>query len=66
MSIGSTTALPPEEPDNLWCDEPLTFQVNLNDLQSSLRDLEEQISGSNVAAVGARSRGVSPEHLSKV
>ena len=66
MSIGSTSALPPDEVDDLWYDEPLTFQVDLNDLKSSLIDFEEQMGKSNVAAVGTSSRGVSPEHLSKL
>ena len=66
MSIGSTSALSPDEVDDLWCDEPLTFKVDLNDIKSSLMDLEEQIGKSNVAAVRTSSIGVSPEHLSKV
>ena len=36
MSIGSSSALPPDVVDNLWCDKPLSFHVDLNDLQSSL------------------------------
>ena len=66
MPIGNTSALPPDEVDDLWCDEPLSFHVDLNDLQSSLRDLGEQLSQSNVSAVGTSSRGVSPKHLSKL
>ena len=44
----------------------MSFHVDLNDLKSLLQDLGEQLSQSNVAAVVTSSRGVSPEHLSKV
>ena len=44
MLIGSTSALPPDEVDDLWCDEPLSFQIYLNDLKSSLQDLGNQLS----------------------
>ena len=62
MSIGSTTALPPEEPDDLWGDEPWHVMVDLNDLEEGIDRLESEVS----ASVGGRAKGVSPEHLSKI
>ena len=36
MSIGSTTAQPPDEIDDLWGDEPLHVTVDSNDFEESI------------------------------
>ena len=41
MSIRSTSALPPDDTDDLRCDEPVSFEVDLNNLKSLLSDLED-------------------------
>ena len=63
VSVGSTSALPPEEEDDLWSDleEPISMMVDLNDLEGSFESLEAKLS-----AVGKAAKGVSAEHLSKV
>ena len=43
MSIGSTTAQPPDEFDDLWGDEPWHVIIDLNDLEESLDLLESEI-----------------------
>ena len=43
----------------------MSFQVDLNNLKSSLSDLEELLDQANIGAIGGRSRGISPEHYIK-
>ena len=43
MSIGSTTAQPPDEVDDLWGDEPWHVTIDLNDLEESIDILESEI-----------------------
>ena len=66
MSIGATRAIPPDETDNLWCDEAMSFEVDLNDDESLLEELEDVLNTADVAGVSSRSRGVEPEYLSKI
>ena len=61
MSVGATSALPPDDDDNLWCDEPCFITIDMNDLDGMEDDIEAQIS-----ATGGKAKGVSPEHLSKI
>ena len=61
MSIGSTTADPPDVEDNLWGDKPWHVTVDLNDLEEAINIIEGEVG----ATVG-RAKGVSPDHLSKI
>ena len=61
ISVGSTSSLPPEDKDNLWCDEPCFITLNMNDPDGMDDDIDIQI-----GAAAGRARGVSPKHLSKI
>jgi hypothetical protein len=65
MSIGSTHASQSIEPDDLFDTEPVSFQVDLNQLDSIIED----ISATNAdikAAMAGKPNGVTAKHLSKV
>ena len=66
MSIGATSALPSDDIDDLCCDEPMYFEVDLNNLKYLLGDLENILDHASVGSVGVTSRGVSSEHLFKI
>jgi hypothetical protein len=62
ISVGATSAIPPDEPDNLWIDEePISMTINLDNLDDSIASLE-----SKIGAVGKHPKGVSANHLSKI
>ena len=66
MSIGATSAIPPDETDDLWCDEPMSFEVDLNDIESLLEELADVLDTAEVGGVSSRSKGVEPKYLSKI
>ena len=60
--FGVTSALPPDIPNDLWCDdEPISLMIDLNNIEQLIEILEAE-----VGAVGSRAKGVTPQHLSKV
>ena len=61
MSIGSTTAEPPDVEDDLWGDEPWHVTVDLNDLEEAMNIIKGEVG----ATVG-KAKGVLPDHLSKI
>ena len=65
MSIGATSVFPADNINDLWCEEPMYFEFDLNNLKSLLGDLDNPLDLASFGAVGGNSRGGSPEHLSK-
>jgi hypothetical protein len=65
MSIGSTTTVPSTF-DPLFCPEPVSFQVNLNDLDSIIDEISSTSATINKATMVGRPNGVTAKHLSKV
>ena len=62
MSVGATSIVEPEEPDNLCTSkEPWHVTIDISSLDTMVNDLESEVS----AAVG-RAIGVMPERLSKI
>ena len=62
MSMGATSALPPDISDDLWCeDEPMSLMINLNNIKQSIELFEAE-----VGAIGRCAKGVTAEYLSKV
>jgi hypothetical protein len=64
MSIGSTTTAPSTF-DPLFCLEPVSFQVNLDDLDSIIDEISST-SATIKATMAGRPNGVTAKHLSKV
>jgi hypothetical protein len=64
MSIGSTTAIPPIK-DDLFRSSPVSFQVDLDDLESMMEDISAS-SADIKATMAGRPNGVTAKHLSKV
>ena len=62
ISVGATSAIPPDEPDNLWIDEePISMTIDSDNLDDSIASLEARI-----GAVVKHPKGVSADHLSKI
>jgi len=64
MSIGSTSAIPPIE-DDLFRSSPVSFQVDLDDLESMIEDISASSADIKATMVG-RPTGVTAKHLPKV
>jgi hypothetical protein len=65
MSIGSTCVGPAVKSNDLFESEPVSFQVDLNELDSIIEDISN--TNANIkAAMAGRPKGVTPQHLSKV
>jgi hypothetical protein len=64
MSIGSTTTAPSIF-DPLFCPEPVSFQVNLYDLDSIIDEISST-SATIKATMAGQPNGVTAKHLSKV
>jgi hypothetical protein len=64
MSIGSTTTAPSTN-DPLLSSEPVSFQVNLDDLDSIIDDISST-SANIQSTMDGRPNGVTAKHLSKV
>jgi hypothetical protein len=65
MSIGSTNAIPPINTDDLFECNPVSFQVNLDELDSIIKDASTT-SADIKAAMAGKPNGVTAKHLSKV
>ena len=61
VSIGTISAVPLVENDDLWCDEALCIQFHFDNLEVPLKELEN-----NVGAVRSRNHGMTPNYLCKV
>lgn len=62
ISVGSTSAIPPNKLDDLWVDnEPISLMIDLNNIKNSIASLKTEI-----GAVGKRLKGVSTDYLSKI
>ena len=62
ISVGATSAIPPDEIDDLWIDdEPISLMIDLDNIEDSIASLEVKI-----GAVEKRPRGVSTDYLSKI
>ena len=48
ISIRDTSAILHYDTDGLWCDESITFEIDLSDLESLLDDLENLLDPKNV------------------
>ena len=69
MLIGSTTAKPPDEVDDLWSDKQWHVTIDLNDMASILEllDSEYERFGLEVSAtVSGKAKGVTPKLLLKI
>jgi hypothetical protein len=64
MSIGSISAIPPIE-DDLFRSSPVSFQVDLDDLESMIEDISASSADIKATLVG-RPTGVTAKHLPKV
>ncbi len=64
MSIGSTTADPPDVEDNFWGDKPWHVTVDLKDLEGAINIIEQEVG--EVGATVGKVKGVLPDHLSKI
>jgi hypothetical protein len=64
MSIGSTTTIPPIF-DPLFCPAPVSFQVNVDDLDSIIDEISSTSATIKATMAGQRV-GVTAKHLSKV
>lgn len=64
--IGVTSALPPDDKNNLWCESPILFNVDLSDLEASLVDLAVKVEA-KISVVGSKSKSdINASHLSKI
>ena len=62
MSVGATSIIEPDEPDDLWTnEEPWDVTIDISSLEQMVDDLESEI-----GATATRARGVTPERLSKI
>ena len=62
MSVGATSIIEPDEPDDLWTnEEPWNVTIDISSLEKVVDDLESEI-----GATATRARGVTPERLSKI
>ena len=50
ISFGVTSVIPPDYQDDFWCESPISFEVKLNDLKASLKDIADKVD-SEVSAV---------------
>ena len=52
--IGTTSVLPPDVPDDLWCkNEPISLMTNMDNIEQSIESLEVE-----AGDVGSRAKGV--------
>ena len=66
ISIGVTSTIPPDEEDDLWCNEAISFEVNLSDLETSLHELVNEVEA-NIGVVGGKlNSSVKASYLSNI
>ena len=65
MLIGVTSTIPPNEEDDIWSDDVISYEVQFNDIEVSLNELAVKIE-SNVGVVGVNPYScVKASYLSK-
>ena len=63
MSVGATSIVEPDQPDDLWSsEEPWHVTIDISSLDTMIDDLESEV----LATVGRRAKGVTPERFSKI
>ena len=59
MLVEATSELPPDVPDDVWCEEkPISLMIDLNNIKQPIQQLEAEI-----RAAGTWAKGVISEHL---
>ena len=62
MSVGATSLVELDQPDDLWSsEEPWHVTIDISSLDTMIKDLESEVS-----ADAGRVKGVTPERLSKI